>query len=347
MSKTIKIAAIQMKANPAPVLERLARAEKLIAQSARDGAQFVILPEVFNTGYEYSDKNYSLAETFEGPTTTWMRKTAAQQNIHLAGSFLRRQNNEIFNTLLLIAPNGKQWHYDKNYPWMWERAYFKNGTGATIADTALGKIGLLICWDVSHTQLWRRYAGQVDLMAISSCPPKVLDLSMVFPNGQRMAAKEAGALIQYLKRSSDDTFGKYLRRQGSWLGVPLVNTSGAGTFATAIPNPKLSMLMIALMVPALWKFRSQFGRVRIETGYFAETYIADASGKVLQQVQPDAEAAIVSEVSLADTTPQPAGKQPPFGIAPFSYLLDNIVNRFMAPVYKRNTKSKKNHRSLS
>jgi predicted amidohydrolase len=293
------------------------------------------LPELFNTGYEYSDANYLRAETFEGLTAGWMRKIAARYAIHLAGSFLRRQQNSIFNTLLLLAPDGRQWHYDKNHPWMWERAYFQRGTVTNIADTGLGRIGFLVCWDVAHTDLWRQYAGKLDLMLVSSCPPKALDLHLVFPDGQRMRAADAGFLIQYLKRNSDETFGKYLRRQSAWLGVPVINTTGAGTFATAIPNPSRSLSMIALFVPSLWKYRAQFEQTRIETGYFRETTIADASGTVLQRVQSDEDGFVVSQVSLADNPPQPTGKQPTFGISRLAYLLDAITNRMLGPEYRK------------
>ncbi len=195
MPKSIRIAVVQMDASPSPVGERLRRAENFVTQCAQHGAQLIVLPEVFNTGYEYSDRNYLQAETFDGPTTTWMKKTAADHHVHLAGSFLRREQDHIFNTLLLVSPDGRQWHYDKNHPWIWERAYFEKGTNLTVADTELGKIGFLICWDVAHPKLWQGYAGKIELMVISSCPPKALDLSFVFPDGTRVMSKNAGAAV--------------------------------------------------------------------------------------------------------------------------------------------------------
>src|SRR5512139_3328185 len=181
MPKSIRIAVVQMDAAPSPVGVRLRRAENFVTQCAHSGAQLVILPEVFNTGYEYSDRNYLQAETFDGPTVAWMKKTAANHHVHLAGSFLRREQDSIFNTLLLLSPDGRQWHYAKNYPWIWERAYFEKGSKITVADTALGRIGFLICWDVAHPKLWQRYAGKIELMLVSSCPPKALDLAIAFP----------------------------------------------------------------------------------------------------------------------------------------------------------------------
>jgi hypothetical protein len=124
--------------------------------------------------------------------------------------------------MLLAAPDSRQWHYDKNYPWIWERAYFQKGTGITIADTELGKIGFLICWDVAHPNLWRQYAGKVELMIVSSCPPKVLDSTLALP--------DLGMLIQYLRRSSERTFGEYLRSQVRALGVPAAHATSTGIF---------------------------------------------------------------------------------------------------------------------
>jgi predicted amidohydrolase len=337
MSRSIRIAVVQMDAAPAPVKERLARAEALVAQCAQNGAQLVVLPEVFNTGYEYSDQNYVLAETFDGLTVTWMKATASQYQVHLAGSFLRREQEAIFNTLLLVSPDGQHWHYDKNYPWIWERAYFQKGMDITIADTGLGKIGFLICWDVAHPNLWQKYSGKVELMLVSSCPPKALDLSLVFPDGKRIMSRNAGALVGYMKRTSDQTFGEYLRRQAGHLGVPVAHATSTGTFTSLIPKPKPSLAMLALVHPPLWKYRSQFERARMEAGYFNETYIADQSGVVLQSVPPKAEGLAISDVILPDLPPRSKGKQPPFGIPAFTYLLDTIANRLLVSEYRKKT----------
>jgi len=337
MPKSTKIAVVQMNASPSSVKEKLNRAENFVVKCIENGAQLIVLPEVFNTGYEYSDQNYLLAESFDGLTASWMRKTAARYHVHLAGSFLRREQNEIFNTLLLVAPDKRQWHYDKNYPWVWERAYFQKGTNVTIANTELGNIGFLICWDVAHPNLWQKYSGKVELMIVSSCPPKALDLALVLPEGQRIMSQNTGALTQYLKRTSDKTFGEYLRRQANFLEVPVAHSTSTGIFKSSIPNPKSSLTMLSMMYPPLLKYKSQFNHVRMETDYFNETYITDRSGTVLQSVPPNIEGFAISDVILSDSPPQPKGKQPPFGISNFTYLFDTIANRLLASEYRKKT----------
>jgi predicted amidohydrolase len=119
MPRTVKIAAVQMDANPAPTAERLGRAEQLVVAAAASGAQLTVLPELFNTGYSYSAENHDRVEPLDGPTATWMRYTAARLGIHLAGSLMVLEQGDVFNAMLLFAPDGQMWRYDKSYPWGW------------------------------------------------------------------------------------------------------------------------------------------------------------------------------------------------------------------------------------
>ena len=335
MSRTISIGAIQMIARPAPTSHRLERAEALVIQAARDGAQLVVLPEVFNTGYEYSDGNYLRAEPLDGPTAAWMKQSAARHGVHLAGSLLLLDGSDIYNAMLLVVPEGRVWRYDKNYPWAWERTYFRERRDITVADTQLGKLGMMICWDTAHPQLWARYAGQVDAMVIASCPPAVHDMTFVFPNGQRVRSQAVGPIMRTAKQTSGEMFGALLRRQAVHLGVPVVNTTGTGWFSTMIPLPRLSFALYATMNPLLWRHLAHAQVVRVETGYFNETYVADASGHVLAHVPPEQEGYVVTQVLCADSPPQPKGKHPPYGIHPVAYLFDVMANAILAPVYRQ------------
>jgi predicted amidohydrolase len=185
MKQKLKVAAIQMDCASAPVTERLSRLAPLIAEAAQADAQLVVLPELFNTGYEFHARNYALAEPLDGETITWMKMQAAQHDIHLAGTLLLLDKTDIYNTASLVAPNGRLWRYDKYYVPLWERAYFRGGHQTIVADTDLGRLGMMICWDQMHPDLWAHYAGNVDAIVIMSCPGDWDTADLVFPDGFR------------------------------------------------------------------------------------------------------------------------------------------------------------------
>jgi predicted amidohydrolase len=154
MPRQVTIASLQIDAAPASNADRLLRIEALLAQAAAQGAQLAVLPELFNTGYSYTAENYNLSEPLEGPTHRWMRAQAERHRMYLAGALLLRDAVDFYDSMLLIAPKGQTWRYDKSYPWGWERAYFRPGRGPFVAETPLGRIGMLICWDIAHRDQW-------------------------------------------------------------------------------------------------------------------------------------------------------------------------------------------------
>ena len=337
MKRTIKIAAVQMDANPTPTTDRLARAERLVSEAAKTGAQLVVLPELFNTGYGYSDANHWLAERLNGPTATWMKEAAARLNVHLAGSLMLLDRDEIYNALLLFAPNGRMWRYDKNYPWGWERGYFRGRRGTTVAETDLGHIGMMICWDTAHGKLWRQYAGRVDLMLVASCPPDVSNPTFHFPNGDALTFDDMGPVMASMKGSARLVFGDMLNRQTAWLGVPTVNTVGCGRIRTTIPNGRASFLTFLSLAPWLVKYLPQANRMEMACDMTPGCKVVDASGQVLAELtQEQGEAFTVAEVTLADEKPRPQGPQPASPVPFLSYLSsDVLLPALSAPVYRK------------
>ncbi len=335
MSRSLTLAAVQMNASPAPTPERLARAEALANQAACGGAQMIVLPEVFNTGYEYRNENFARAEPVSGLTITWMKNTAARLGVHLAGSLLLKDGGDIFNAMLIVSPDGRLWRYDKNYPWIFERVYFRQGRGVTVADTDLGRLGMMICWDVVHPRLWAKYAGRVDVMIVCSCPPAAYQPILSFPDGTIMHSQDAGAFFALAMRGSEHTFGPFLQRQAAWLGVPVVNTTGTGKFSTHIPAARISMSAFVLNSPKFWRYLRQLDLARMESGYFQETYVAGADGQVLARVPAEVEGFTLATVPLEDKPPQPTYPQPSFDLSPLAYVSDYFANFAYAMIYRR------------
>lgn len=332
MSRIIKAAAVQMDAKPAPVAERLKRAEKMLTKLAKAGAQLVVLPELFNTGYEYSDANYTLAEPLDGATVTWMKAQAAKRGFHLAGSLLLLDGEEVYNSLLLVSPEGKVWRYDKNFPWAWERAYFREGRRTTIAETTLGKFGLLICWDYAHPELWARYAGKVDAMIVASCPPKMTECEVIFPGGERYNTADGPKTYT----GDDIPFGTDMNIQSSWLRVPLISTTGTGIFESRMPLAHLSLAGLLATEPHLWKYLPEAPETRLTCGFYPQTKIVDAQGNILGQVTQDGDQFVVAEIELAETPPRPITYQPKSSFAPYAYFTsDWLTPSLMTWLYRR------------
>ena len=326
--RELSVVAVQMDANPAPTVERLARAEELVAGAARAGAQLVVLPELFNTGYTYSDENHVRAEKPDGPTASWMRDAAVRLDVHLAGTLMLLEQGDIYNALLLFAPNGRMWRYDKNYPWGWERGYFRGSRGdrrVVVAETGLGDFGFLICWDLAHLDLWRQYAGRVDMMVICSCPPQVTDPTYHFPNGDRVTVDDMGWTMAALKRSARRIFGDMLNQQTAWLGVPAVQTVGCGHIRTGVPNSRLSALTYSLSAPWLLKYIPQADRMEMSCDFVQGCKVVDAGGQVLAELlQEEGEAFALAEVTLADKKPALRELQPGPLVPRIAYFMADV-----------------------
>lgn len=347
MNKTIKVAALQMDANPAPLDERLNRAERLIMQAAQDGAQLIVLPELFNTGYAYSDNNFDLVEPMDGKTASWMKMIASQLSVHLAGSILLFDDDEIYNSLLLFSPSGQCWRYDKNYPWAWERGYFRERRGISIAHTELGDLGMMLCWDIAHPDLWMEYAGQVDMIVAASCPPDVPNASYQFTDGSQIRFSDLGSAMDNIRIAGEQTFGQMVDQQTGWLGVPVVNSGATGSIHTNIPKAKSLLLGFSLFVPRLAKQLKNASQLQMSSSFIPSSKIVDANGQVIAQRHPtEGEGYAMAEITLQMQRPKTNGVQPKSPIATLAYLqADSILPWMMHSVYRKGVTKIKAKRS--
>ncbi len=336
MSRTLKVAAVQMDSRPAPLDERLHRTGCLVDEAADAGAQLVVLPELFNSGYEFDDRNFALAEPIDGETVAWMKATAQRRGVHLVGSLLLRDQEDVYNAALLVAPDGRLWRYNKNYPFLWERTYFREGRDIAIADTDLGKLGMLICWDSAHADMWERYAGKVDAMIVVSCPPKLSSADLVFPDGLRLNIRSLGSLMKTIYTDEEYFPGADMDDHAAWLGIPVIHTSGGGAFRSRLPLPALSVGAYLLARPDLWGRLQQASEVVLEAGYDPQTKIVDANGDVASRVQAAGDGWTMAEVPLAETPPHPRHLQPRMRTPSLAYFFADVFGAAMViPLYRR------------
>lgn len=340
MPRTIKVATTQMDATPAPLSERLERAEKIVTQAAQASAQLIVLPELFNSGYAYTDNNFKLAEPLNGTTSTWMKTISAHLGVHLTGTFMLLEHGEIYDTLLLFSPSGQMWRYDKSYPWAWERAYFRGRRGITVANTELGDLGLMICWDVGHRNLWKQYAGKVDMIVIASCPPDGPNASFQYSKDDELDFGDLGSAMNSLRDTGKQFFGEMVDQQAKWLGVPAVNSGASGHALTHVPKANALLKSFSLFAPHILKLLPKAEQLKMSCDMIPSCKVVDAGGNILVERAPsEGEGFILSEVTLADSKSMPAHSQPDHPLSRIKSLLalfnaDILIPAMMWSVYK-------------
>ena len=137
--------------------ENLNRAESLVRDAARKGAQVVLLQELFETPYFCKDhlaSHFDLARPIEGsPVVQRFQALAKELSVVLPLSVFERAGNAYFNSLVMIDADGtKLGIYRKSHipegPGYHEKYYFSPGdTGFRVWRTRYGRIGAAICWD--------------------------------------------------------------------------------------------------------------------------------------------------------------------------------------------------------
>ena len=142
----------------ADVLDNVRRAERLVREAARRGAQIICLKELFNAPYfckSQQSERFDLAEPIPGPTTEAMQAIARELAVVVIVPMFERQAAGIYrNSAAIIDADGsllgvyRKMHIPDD-PLFHEKYYFTPGesTGFKVWKTRYATIGVLICWD--------------------------------------------------------------------------------------------------------------------------------------------------------------------------------------------------------
>lgn len=155
MRKVI-VAATQMSCS-GNIEENIARADRLVRKAAAQGAQIILIQELFETPYfcqkEKSDYYAYATELENNKAINHFRKVARELQVVLPISFYEKQNYARYNSLAVIDANGEVLgRYRKSHipdgPGYEEKFYFNPGdTGFKVWNTRYAKIGVGVCWD--------------------------------------------------------------------------------------------------------------------------------------------------------------------------------------------------------
>lgn len=224
MKHKIIAAVAQMICKDGDVSSNLVHASGMVAQGVSRGAQLMLFPEFMSQGYRLTNEIWDSAESFEGPTVSWLRESARKHNIYIGSTFLESRNGHFHNTFVLASPGGKiAGRVCKRNPSMWESYFFKGEKGKPFVDTEVGRIGIGICFD-NHTREVASAINEskIDLMLMphSYCTPTVEN---------RMISHKDITRLNSLP-------GKVAELYNKLFGIPVVLCNKSGPWDSPVPR---------------------------------------------------------------------------------------------------------------
>lgn len=154
--RQVKVAALQFSCSK-DVQENINKAEKMIREAADNGANIILLPELFERQYFCQEKRYDYYDYAlpleKNPAVNRFKEVAKELGVVIPVSFYERDIDRLFNTVAMIDADGsvlgiyRKTHIPDDHFYQ-EKFYFTPGdTGFKVFDTRFGCIGVGICWD--------------------------------------------------------------------------------------------------------------------------------------------------------------------------------------------------------
>lgn len=174
----INILAVQMESVIGNKEKNFEKIRNLIESNITPTIDIVVLPELWAIGWA-CDKFSENAEEFENSETVkFLSDIAKKYSVNiLGGSFVRKENNKLYNTCPVINRKGEVTaHYDKNHLFSYyddcENTYITEGSNPVMAEIEGIKIGLTICYDIRFPEIYRAYrkAGADLLVNMAAWP---------------------------------------------------------------------------------------------------------------------------------------------------------------------------------
>jgi predicted amidohydrolase len=254
--RLLTVAGIQMTAAPRAWEANTARAARWIAAAAAAGARLILLPELFALGSFYAPDLLTFAEAPMGRTAGWLLAIAHEHRIVVAGTTLERQGSQVHNTLLIAEPDGRLLRYAKRHLGPVETQFIAPGHAPNVLDTAIGRVGCLICSDGNDAELRQDLVrANLDLILV----PQAIGATEKL--GRLVETKEEGGgrplwgeivrelgvstvtagLVGIFENPWPETLGDYLRG-----GTDIIDAAGRGLAHVRFPDEGVALATVRL-----------------------------------------------------------------------------------------------------
>jgi predicted amidohydrolase len=151
------VAVVQIGAGGATATENRALTVDAARSAFAKGASIVVLPELIVPAYDLRPEvALAGAEPLDGETVTAWAAVAREASGYVAAGFAERDGDAVYNSAVLVGPEGVELHYRKLHLFSAEKAVFTPGDlGLHVVETEFGRIGLCICYDLRFVETLR------------------------------------------------------------------------------------------------------------------------------------------------------------------------------------------------
>jgi predicted amidohydrolase len=188
MMDTLTVAAVCTDSKPGRTAENLEKIAHWCGRAAASGAKLALFPELSITGFipnhPVGDHAAWLrealafarcsAETISGSSVAQLSRIAADHGIYIAAGLLEDAGNVLYNTHVLVGPDGLAGAWRKMHIPMFEMPFYNGGPGPAVAITPLGRVGVNICFDAllpESTRLLAIEQVEIALFPFAADPP--------------------------------------------------------------------------------------------------------------------------------------------------------------------------------
>lgn len=173
MAETVRVATLQESFTAGAVADNLDRMERAISEAMTEdpGLQLILLPELAVSGFVLGETLRQAAQPMTGAHWQRMAALARSHQVHLAYGYAELgADGSLYDSLLLLDDSGAILaNYRKIQLTRLERDHFAPGDTVVPVSTRLGRIGLLICWDLAFPELARRLARDGCQLLLAPC----------------------------------------------------------------------------------------------------------------------------------------------------------------------------------
>lgn len=152
------------------------RMAQIMIEALPQGVDILVLPELFTTGFVPDAAMCAgMAETNDGPTMQLIRSLAASRGMAIAGTFLAREDEQLFNRAFFVEPGGDAMFYDKRHLFMLsdEPKIITPGTALPPTYRYRGwNVSIIVCYDLRFPAWCRNLDLRYDLLLVPANWPK-------------------------------------------------------------------------------------------------------------------------------------------------------------------------------